>query len=151
MYFTNKIIEESYSKRISFEQDSFFVLFDKNLCNTTGYSENNINIDSLSHMESTGLIRIIDPLNVIIDPYQKKCAEHFKMTYSNQTFEFKKNKSKMTGSNEIDYNVCIGLVKLTRLGEELFPICGSNPVDGFKEYTLEQWKNAAPHYIIRDL
>lgn len=37
-----------------------------------------------------------------------------------------------------------GMVTLTRIGEELAPICGSKPVEGFYEYVKEQWKQYLP-------
>ena len=33
---------------------------------------------------------------------------------------------------------------LTKIGQELAPICGSQPVEGFYEYVKEQWKEHLP-------
>ena len=38
----------------------------------------------------------------------------------------------------------IGTVMLTKIGQELAPICGSKPVDGFMDYVMENWKNHLP-------
>ena len=46
---------------------------------------------------------------------------------------------KNTG-NEIE----IGHVLLTKVGQELAPICGSSPVEGFWDYVKEQWKKYLP-------
>ena len=35
----------------------------------------------------------------------------------------------------------LGEVLLTRIGQELAPICGSKPVDGFLEYVIGKWKD----------
>ena len=37
-----------------------------------------------------------------------------------------------------------GKVFLTKIGQELAPICGSQPVEGFYEYVKEQWKQYLP-------
>jgi hypothetical protein len=42
--------------------------------------------------------------------------------------------------NELD----IGHVLLTKVGQELAPICGSKPIDGFVEFVKEEWKAHIP-------
>jgi len=39
-----------------------------------------------------------------------------------------------------DNEMQIGTVMLTRIGQELAPISGSKPVDGFLEYVTEKWR-----------
>ena len=46
--------------------------------------------------------------------------------------------------NDSDNELKIGKVLLTRIGQELAPICGSIPVDGFWEYVGEKWKEYVP-------
>jgi hypothetical protein len=41
---------------------------------------------------------------------------------------------------ESDNAMVFGTVLLTQVGQELFSICGSQPVDGFFEYIVEKWK-----------
>ena len=41
-------------------------------------------------------------------------------------------------------NLAIGQIRLTRPGDELAPICGSKPVEGFYEYVKDQWKQYLP-------
>jgi len=48
--------------------------------------------------------------------------------------------------NEADNIMSIGRVLLTKIGQELAPICGSRPVEGFFDYLVEQWKSQG--YII---
>ena len=50
--------------------------------------------------------------------------------------------------NEADNSLELGKVLLTKIGEELAPICGSKPVDGFFDYVREKWKTQG--YIIDD-
>ena len=37
-----------------------------------------------------------------------------------------------------------GKVSFTLIGMELFPLCGSKPVEGFREYVMDQWKEYLP-------
>ena len=43
--------------------------------------------------------------------------------------------------NTFDNGLVTGKVTLTRIGQELVPICGSVPVEGFVEYVEAQWEN----------
>jgi hypothetical protein len=42
--------------------------------------------------------------------------------------------------NDSGNKINTGKVLLTRIGQELAPICGSKPVNGFLEYVTEKWK-----------
>jgi len=42
--------------------------------------------------------------------------------------------------NDADNRMEIGKVLLTKIGHELAPICGSAPVEGFREYVLDKWQ-----------
>jgi hypothetical protein len=44
-----------------------------------------------------------------------------------------------------DNEIEIGKVMLTKIGEELAPICGSKPVDGFMDFVKERWKKYMPN------
>jgi hypothetical protein len=41
--------------------------------------------------------------------------------------------------NETGNELETGKVVLTQIGEQLAPICGSQPVTGFMDYVLQQW------------
>ena len=43
-------------------------------------------------------------------------------------------------AKDADNDLEIGKARLTKTGEELAPICGSGPVDGFWEYIQNRWK-----------
>ena len=50
----------------------------------------------------------------------------------------------MEVSRHNDGRLELGKVLLTKIGQELAPICGSKSVDGFYEYVKEQWKEYLP-------
>ena len=45
---------------------------------------------------------------------------------------------------DADNALGIGKTLLTKIGQELAPISGSKPVDGFYEYVKDQWKQYLP-------
>lgn len=47
-------------------------------------------------------------------------------------------------SEDANNRLKTGQVLLTKIGQELAPICGSKPVEGFYEYVKEQWKEYLP-------
>ena len=97
------------------------------------YNNNGINFNTLTHLDSIGLVgcggvstirRIGLPKKFIIGFYGKPLA-----------LQMPKD-----SDNEID----IGHVVFTNIGRELAPICGSKPVAGFYEYVKEHWKQYLP-------
>lgn len=47
-----------------------------------------------------------------------------------------------------DNTMPLGRVMLTKVGQELAPICGSKPVDGFLDYIRDKWRSEG--YVIGD-
>lgn len=94
------------------------------------YNKNNINFDTLSHLESIGLIQF----NPIAEFQRLELPKKFNVLYYGQPIECEMPK-------DSDNSMEIGHVMLTKIGQELAPICGSRPVNGFKEYILEKWKS----------
>ena len=97
------------------------------------YNDNGINFNTLTHLDSIGLIgcggvstirRIGLPQKFTIGFYGKPLA-----------LQMPKD-----ADNELD----IGHVVFTNIGRELAPICGSKPVAGFYEYVKEHWKQYLP-------
>ena len=96
------------------------------------YTKHGINFNTLSHLESIGLTqfqslgvkRLNLPKTFVVHYYGKRLL-----------LEMPKE-----ADNELD----IGKVLLTKIGQELAPICGSKPVDGFYEYVKDQWKQYLP-------
>jgi len=94
------------------------------------YNKNNINFNSLGHLESIGLIQFHN-----LTGFQRLgLPKTLSVSYYGQQVECDMPK-------ETDNSMNIGKVMLTRIGEELAPICGSKPVDGFMDYILDQWKS----------
>ncbi len=97
------------------------------------YNRSRINFSSLGHLESIGLIQF----NSLAGYLQKKLAKKLGVLYYGRALLLEMPKD---ADNELD----IGTVLLTRIGQELAPICGGRPVEGFWEYVKDQWKQYLP-------
>ncbi len=100
------------------------------------YEKHEITFNILSHLDAIGLISFAHlagykraklPKNVIVWYYGQRLE-----------LEFPKDED-----NELE----IGKVLLTKVGQELAPICGSNRSDEFYQYVVEKWigENLSPH------
>ncbi len=92
------------------------------------YTTNRINFDALSHLESIGLIQhalasghfVENELPEIINAcYYGKCL-----------------RLKLWNNRD---HLRIGKVLFTKIGKELAPISGSQPIEGFYEYVKSRW------------
>ena len=97
------------------------------------YERHRINFDTLNHLETTGLIQFeaLSGFKLIGLPERFAVSYYGKLLY----LEMSQN-----ANNELK----TGKVLLTKIGQELAPICGSKPVEGFYEYVKEQWKQYLP-------
>ena len=97
------------------------------------YKKHGINFNTLIHLESIGLIQF--------DDFAGFAKLNFPKTVS--VFYYGKRlileMPKDTG-NELG----IGTVLLTKIGQELAPICGSESVEGFRDYVMDKWKQYLP-------
>ena len=91
------------------------------------YEKHGINIDTLNHLETIGLIHFERTSSLTLGKSPKA------MSYYGKRLDFSIPES------IIDAAFYIGHARLTKIGEELFLICGSKPVDGFYEYVKEQF------------
>jgi hypothetical protein len=97
------------------------------------YNNKEITFDSLSHLDSIGLIQF-NPVSGLV----KRCLPpKISVSYHDQVLE-------LSFAKETDNELEIGNVLLTKIGQELAPICGSKPVDGFMDYVKDKWKNHLP-------
>ncbi len=96
------------------------------------YNNKEINFDSLSHLDSIGLIKF-NNLGFATECRSQKIS----VSYYDQVLE-------LSFAKETDNNLNIGKVLLTKIGQELAPICGGEPVDGFMDYVKDKWKNHLP-------
>lgn len=93
------------------------------------YKKWGINFNSLTHLDSIGLIQFNGITNYTRAGFPKRFSALY---YGTPTvLEFQK---------ETENDMDIGHVLLTKVGQELVPICGSQPNVEFREYVLKKWK-----------
>ena len=93
------------------------------------YNQRGINFSTLSHLESLGLVQF----NNIAGFSRLELPKAFPVHYYGRPLPLEMQADK---GNTLD----LGKVLLTKAGQELAPICGSAPVEGFYEYVANQWK-----------
>ena len=101
------------------------VVFD---CTDKIYNNNGINFNGLIHLESLGLIQF-DCLAGFI---RVRLPQGLTVTYYKRSLQ-------LTLAQATDNQLELGQVLLTRAGEELAPICGARPVDGFFDFVYDKW------------
>ena len=94
------------------------------------YDRNGIDFGALIHLESIGLIQFNHVTGFKILELPKSIVLHY---YSRMLH--------LNLPKDADNELAIGSVLLTRIGQELAPICGSKPVEGFWEYVRDKWEN----------
>ena len=92
------------------------------------YNEQGIDFNSLSHLESLGLIQFNNIAGFVRLKIPKSASVFFYGIPATLSFP-----------NENDNQLDIGKVLLTRAGQQLAAICGSKPVDGFYHYVYDRW------------
>ena len=97
------------------------------------YNKRGINFDSLSHLESIGLVQFDSIAGII----QRNLPKKVVVFYYGKPLALEMPK---VNDNKLE----IGKVRLTRIGQELAPICGGRPVEGFRTYVMDQWKKYLP-------
>lgn len=97
------------------------------------YNKHRVIFSSLNHLESIGLIQF----NSITGFVRRKLPGILTVHYYGDplTLEIPKD-----AGNELK----TGMVLLTKIGQELAPICGSKSVEGFREYVMTQWEQYLP-------
>jgi len=97
------------------------------------YIGNGINFDTLNHLDTIGLIQLeaLSGFKLIGVPKRFAVSYYGKLLFLEMPHDT---------NNELK----TGTVLLTKIGQELAPICGSKPVKGFYEYVKEQWKEYLP-------
>ena len=92
------------------------------------YNTNDITFNALRHLEDIGLISFGSLAGYIHQGLPKIFDIYY---YGTPLFiEFNK---------ESDNKLEIGKVLLSKVGQELAPLAGSKPVDGFSEYAIRKW------------
>ena len=93
------------------------------------YNRHGIDFSSLSHLDSIGLIQYGDLTGFLRKNMPKKVTAGY---YQRPII--------LQLPKDIENDLGIGKVLLTRIGKELAPISGSRPVEGFLEYVKDRWK-----------
>jgi hypothetical protein len=94
----------------------------------TIYTNAGLQFEKLTHLESLGLIRF----EALSGFERRRFMKSASVAYHGQglRIEFPKEK---------DNRLTTGHALLTAAGQQLAPLCGSKPVDGFMEYVLNKW------------
>ena len=97
------------------------------------YNGHGINFGTLSHLESIGLVQF----SGIADFQRRNLPKIFTLYYYRKPLLLEM-------PEDVGNQLSIGKTYLTKIGEELAPICGSKPVDGFYDYVKDRWKRYLP-------
>ena len=97
------------------------------------YTDFGVTFDILNHLESIGFIQF-----ALFGFLKDKVPKDFSIAYYGRSLQ-------LSMLNSSENTLEIGHVLLTKVGQELAPICGSQQVEGFWEYVLDKWKK----YVIR--
>ena len=97
------------------------------------YNKHGINFRALQHLDSIGLIKFESLTSFLRQDVPKR----FTVNYYGRPLNLEMSK-------DAGNNLEIGNTLLTRTGNELAPICGSKPVEGFLEYVKDKLKQYLP-------
>ena len=97
------------------------------------YNKHGINFGTVIHLEDVELVKYAGPTNCQQRSLPEKSFVHY---YNKPLF--------LEISQDADDELNLGKTLLTKIGQELAPICGSKPVDGFYEYVKDQWEQYLP-------
>ena len=92
------------------------------------YNRHGITFGTLTHLDSLGLVQFdnLDGFKV------KDLPQNITLFYHAKPVE-------LTFPKEVENDLNIGKVLLTRAGRELAPVCDSKSVDGFFDYVFDRW------------
>lgn len=99
------------------------------------YTKNGLTFSVLNHLDAIGLVTLQDLSGYVRQQLPKKFHVH----YYGEAIQVEL-------PDEAKGIMSLGKVLLTKMGQELAPICGSTPVNGFVEYVKEHWKKQG--YIV---
>ena len=97
------------------------------------YNKHGINFVALQHLDSIGLVKF----EFLTGFLRQDIPKRFTVNYYGRPLNLEMSK-------DADNSLAIGTTLLTRTGNELAPICGSKPVEGFLEYVKDHWKQYLP-------
>jgi len=94
------------------------------------YNQQGINFSTISHLESLGLVQF----NSLSGFSRLGLPKQFNVFYYGRSVE-------LSFPKDVDNELNLGNVLLTRAGQELAPICGSSVVNGFFEHVYDKWSD----------
>ena len=97
------------------------------------YNKHGVNFSTLIHLESIGLIQFNNLSGFAKRGLPKTCSVFYYGKWL--TLEMPK---------DADNTLEIGKTLLTKIGQELAPICGSKSMEGFRDYVMDKWKQYLP-------
>ena len=97
------------------------------------YNDLGLNFNSLSHLDSIGLVQF----DSIAELFRRGLPKAMVVAYYDRLLTLEM-------PNDADNRLDLGHVRLTKIGQELAPICGSRPVDEFWDYVMDKWKKYNP-------
>ena len=97
------------------------------------YQRNGVNFGKLTLLDSIGLINFAGLTGFVLRGQKGKLSFSY----------YDKNYAMEVGGRS-DGEIGIGKVILTRIGEELATLGGSEPVSGFEEYMMKNWQQYSP-------
>ena len=97
------------------------------------YNAKEINFNSLTHLDSIGLIQF----NHLSGFKRTGAPKKFAVLYCSKPLELEMEK-------ETDNMLPIGKVLLTKVGQELATVCQAPGVEGFFDYVKDNWKSYLP-------
>ena len=92
------------------------------------YALHGINFSSIKHLDEIGLVSFDNVGSYMLSNLPKK----IRVAYYGKPIDIEYEKEK-------DNVLNVGHVKLSKVGEELAPICGSKPIEDFFDYVIEDW------------
>lgn len=97
------------------------------------YNNYGINFDTINHLETIGLVQF----EALTGMNRAKLPKRIGLSYYGQLLVLELPQD---SDNLLD----IGKAVLTKTGQQLVPVCGSKPVDGFFDYVRAHWKQHEP-------
>ena len=97
------------------------------------YNVHGINFDTLSHLRDIGLVQLEFLSNFKWSGLSKRIVAAY---YDKSLY--------LEMPEDVNNELYIGKTRLTKIGQELAPICESKPVDGFYGYVKKQWRAYLP-------
>ena len=97
------------------------------------YNKRGIDFSTLQHLDSIGLVKFENLTGFV----RRDIPKILTVNYYGRPLNLEKSK-------DAGNNLEIGRTLFTRTGQELAPICGSKPVEGFFEYVKAQWEQYLP-------